>query len=606
MAIPLKSLPIGSVVKDKDTLYLGVPIEFLVVAKNHVSYPTNSVSLITKKIITHRPFDQREPTNPLSFGSYGQLDNGRDKYGNNQYHISNIRNWLNSDVVNWYKKQHTYDEPPIQELLDEPGFMRNISYALKKNILLTSLRTAKDKNDGGGYTNHSDFVFLPAASALQPPSSSNNVVDGEGELEYFEGFAIARKAATPTTESLNQINFRPFTITADMKNSYMTRSVSTVGSGSGGSSNQNIVKDGKAGSSFANYYRGVRPMMNVSDGLMVEDSPDADGAYVIITNDSPTAILTTANERTFYESDTFPISGTAQDTNAGDVVMVKYKINNGTARTIASPVSTGAEFPFNRSLIFKEGKLFDGTTAVTTALAEGTQHVLTVWAEDDKGGKSAEVTRTFYVVPNRPPKITVDPITPKSDMIDSDSFEIKGTVNNPDANGVKVHYKIGNSAFNEVYTSDGAGGEYSFRISLSQLVVGANSLTVRATDHFGAVDAKTITITKTGNVIPLKQAVTRYKMLPPNGTAKGVLLWIEREVGDLVVDARISMTSAGEPEHFVPMTKNKTAFVSEGIEEDEYLLDAGADKSNIILEITQKRTSTASEKGITKITGVFA
>ncbi|PID16885.1 hypothetical protein CSV63_03060 [Sporosarcina sp. P34] len=359
------------------------------------------------------------------------------------------------------------------------------------------------------------------------------------------------------------------------------------GSGGGGSSYIALLTDGETNSG-----------VNEGHGKVV--------ITVISSNTEPTITLATSDNRTLYESDTYTISGTSTETDVGDVVMVKYKVNSGTARTIASPVSTGAEFPFNRSLTFKESKLFDGATAVTGALAEGTQHVLTVWAEDDKGGKSPEVTRTFYVVPNRPPKLTVDPITPKTDMIDSDSFEIKGTVNNPDANGVKVHYKISNSAFNEVYTSDGAGGEFTFRVSLSQLMIGANSLTVRATDHFGAVDTKTITITKAGNVIPLKQAVTRYKMLPPNGTAKGVLLWIEREVGDLVVDARISMTAAGEPEHFVPMTKNKTAFVSEGIEEDEYLLDAGADKSNIILEITEKRTSTASEKGITKITGVFA
>lgn len=345
------------------------------------------------------------------------------------------------------------------------------------------------------------------------------------------------------------------------------------------------------------------------DGTYPINGRHTDGYWYVrgtLANSAPTITLATTDNRTLYENDTFGISGLATDTDNGNVVSVKYQINGGTTRAIATQISTGAEFPFNRSLTFKESKLFDGATAVTSALAEGTQHVLTVWAEDDQGGKSAEQTRTFYVVPNRPPKLTVDPITPKTDMIDSDTFEIKGTVNNPDANGVKVHYKIGNTAYQEVYSSAGAGGAFSFRLSLSQLSNGANSLTVRATDHFGAVDTKTITITKADNVIPLKTAVTRYKMLPPNGTAKGVLLWIEREVGDLVVDARISMTSAGEPEHFVPMTKNKTAFVSEGIEEDEYLLDAGADKSNIILEITQKRTSTASEKGITKITGVFA
>ncbi|PIC81016.1 hypothetical protein CSV75_04350 [Sporosarcina sp. P18a] len=325
-----------------------------------------------------------------------------------------------------------------------------------------------------------------------------------------------------------------------------------------------------------------------------------------VANEDPTLTLLTTENRTLYENDTYAVSGSATDTDSGNVVMIKYRINGGTTRTISTQISTGAAVPFNRVLIFKGGMLYDGATAVTGNLAEGTQHVLSVWVEDDQGGKSAEQTRTFYVVPNRPPKLTVDPITPKTDMIDSDSFEIKGTVNNPDANGVKVHYKIGNSAFNEVYISGGAGGEYSFRVNLSQLIIGANSLTVRATDHFGAVDTKTITITKTGNVIPLKTAVTRYKLTPPNGTSKGVLLWIERETGDLVVDAEISMTAAGEPENFQSMTKSATAFVSDGIEEDEFTFDVPEDKSNIILKITQTRTSTASEKGITLITGVFA
>lgn len=128
---------------------------------------------------------------------------------------------------------------------------------------------------------------------------------------------------------------------------------------------------------------------------------------VIITllNSNPTVTLTTADNRTLYENDTYNISGSATDTDSGNVVMVKYQINGGTIRTIATQVSTGAAVPFNRVLTFKAGVLYDGATAVTGNLAEGTQHVLTVWAEDDRGGKSAEQTRTFYVVPF--PNLTV-------------------------------------------------------------------------------------------------------------------------------------------------------------------------------------------------------
>ncbi|MET3657813.1 hypothetical protein [Sporosarcina psychrophila] len=326
--------------------------------------------------------------------------------------------------------------------------------------------------------------------------------------------------------------------------------------------------------------------------------------FAIQHNAAPTMTLSTTDSRTLYESDNYGIIGTATDTDSGDVITVMYQINGGEKRAILTHISTGAAIPFNLTLTFKGGMLYNGAVAVTPVLSEGGQHTLRVWAEDNQGGTPAEQTRVFYVVPNRPASLTINPFSSATDLINTDAMTVSGSVSDPDNNTVTVKYKIANGSYTEIYS--GSGGSFSFQLLLSTLAIGVNTITIQATDNYGAVTSKTLQVTKAENTQPLKTAVTRYKMTPPNGTAKGVLLWIEREVGDLVVDVEISMGMAGEAENFVPMTKKGTAFVTDGIEEDEFLFEADSAKENIVLKLTMTRSSTASEKGITLISGVLS
>ncbi|WP_235496101.1 hypothetical protein [Aneurinibacillus migulanus] len=125
-----------------------------------------------------------------------------------------------------------------------------------------------------------------------------------------------------------------------------------------------------------------------------------------ILNSIPTLTLSTQNNITLSEGNILPITGSASDTDNGDVVTVKYKINSGTIRNITSGVVNGTPLSFAKNLTFSGKRLRDGSTEVTVDLAENVDHTLTVWAEDDKGGKSAEVTRKFRVIHNRPPVIS--------------------------------------------------------------------------------------------------------------------------------------------------------------------------------------------------------
>lgn len=128
-----------------------------------------------------------------------------------------------------------------------------------------------------------------------------------------------------------------------------------------------------------------------------------------ITNNQPSLTLTSPSDnQTLTEGNTLQIEGSATDSDNGNVVTIKYKINNSTPRALQSGVSNGSTpISFAKSLTYSNKRLWDGSTDVTGVdLAENTDHTLTVWVEDDQGGKSAEVTRNFQVIWNRPPTIS--------------------------------------------------------------------------------------------------------------------------------------------------------------------------------------------------------
>jgi hypothetical protein len=108
------------------------------------------------------------------------------------------------------------------------------------------------------------------------------------------------------------------------------------------------------------------------------------------------------------EGNALPVAGEASDADANNNVVVKCQINNGPIRNIGSGVSDGVTpISFARTLTYHNKRMWDGATDVAGAdLAEDVDHILKVWAEDDQGGKSAEVTRKFRVIWNRPPVIS--------------------------------------------------------------------------------------------------------------------------------------------------------------------------------------------------------
>lgn len=323
------------------------------------------------------------------------------------------------------------------------------------------------------------------------------------------------------------------------------------------------------------------------------------GTYTI--NNAPTiAITSPTNNQTLYENDTINISGDAYDADKDQSVTVFYQINNEARKVLATNLSQ-TQISLSKQLTFKGGKLYDGETALTGILADGVAHTLKVWAEDSEKASSAIIERTFYVVPNRAPLLTVINPTP-SGIIDVDSFSISGTYSDADGNTTTVVYRINGG--NSVQIAQGISGDFTFDVTLGSLQVGVNAITIEATDSYGAKTTKTVKLNKTKVVSPITRSTVRYKVAPPTGTASEILVWLQRDA-NLTLNASVSMTLSGEAESFVAMTKNATSTLSDGRVEDEFYHQVAEAKDSIVLKFDLTKSSVDANEAITLITGVF-
>lgn len=273
----LASLPVGTLVRDMNSSFLGKPIIWKIADKNHTGYPDNSVTLITEKCIALRAFDAIEPNNSNS---------DRKSKGNDKYSVSNIRQWLNSSASagQWYSAQHSADQSPSSTSYvtcnvysDDAGFLNGFSNNFKNAIMSTTLTVALNtKTEGGGSETVTDKVFL--ASCTEVGNSENSIVEG-AKLPIFSD--NASKIAYCTTEAIEDSDYSsdPYYDTTAWQwwlrtpytsISYGPRVLTTTGSQSYANAN-------------AGHY-GVRPLCNLPSSVIISELPDEDGYYRLIFN----------------------------------------------------------------------------------------------------------------------------------------------------------------------------------------------------------------------------------------------------------------------------------------------------------------------------------
>ena len=179
----------------------GSKIVFKIADKNHSGYPSNSVTLITEKIIQLMCFDAKEASNSNS---------DRKQYGNNRYQYSNILQWLNSNAAAgaWYSAKHSADAPPTNanvwnnynEYDAWAGFLAMLDPKFVAELLTTTQTVARNTvTDGGSYETVTSKMFLASTTEVGL-ANENNIAEGS-LLALFSN--DASRVAYPTAQCVN-------------------------------------------------------------------------------------------------------------------------------------------------------------------------------------------------------------------------------------------------------------------------------------------------------------------------------------------------------------------------------------------------------------------
>ncbi len=360
----------------------GSKIVFKIADKNHSGYPSNSVTLITEKIIQNMASDAKEPSNSNS---------DRKNYGNNRHIYSNLLQWLNSNAAAgaWYSAKHSADQAPTTKnthvtynpYTSWAGFLAMLDPKFVAELMETTLTVVKSSTDGGSYETFKAKMFLASTTEVGL-ANENNIAEGS-LLALFSN--DASRVAYPTAECVNNADGYTNSGFATSKgwywwlrtpdSSYASR---VRGVDSGGSLDYGNAYGGLGG---------VRPLCNLKSSILVSDSPNnsygnysaytTSGDIAVIHNQPPVISGSNADLGTKRGDFTYQYSVTDPD---GDTVNVVEKIDGKTIAT-KNAITLGATQTLSVS-----GNTF---TALTNA-----QHTITITATDS-AGNSAVRTLTF-------------------------------------------------------------------------------------------------------------------------------------------------------------------------------------------------------------------
>ena len=465
MAQNLFNLPVGAKVKfGRHSINGETPqdITWLVVAKNHQStpaYPTNSVTLLTEKVIDIRCFDYIE--------NLGAED--RTNYGNNRYSVSNIDQWLNKDNEEgaWYEASHGYDMPPTPNTIltapytNRPAFLHFFSTNEKNAMLGTTIRTYKSSYDGGSYEDISRKVFLPSSREM----SGTGDVEGS-KWEYFNSNS---KKCVITDQVDTYSRYNPSTTSGEYWfRSCYTAEVDTV-----------IMYKSGVDSTFYSSARnehGIRPACNLPSALSVSDTTDADGCYTMVWNNAPSAPVTLNLPSTVYGGKPNNISWGAVTDPDGDAVT--YELECAYDGGSFSRVYSGSTASYSHNVTY-------GKTSIQYR----------VRALDNRDAYSGYTTSPVVtVVNNAPPEISG---TDSNLGVKSEPFSVGYSVTDVDGDTVTVAEAI--DGVQILSRSVTLGKSYSCLVEGEEwlkLSNGTHSLSITATDSFGNSSTRVYTFTK--------------------------------------------------------------------------------------------------------------
>ena len=332
----------------------------------HGHYGEGQTVLISEKVLQFMCFDAKE-------ASGGSSD--RTKYGNSNYPVSNIDQWLNSDkgAGQWWSKTHSYDQAPTNDNVSsnyneydqKPGFLNGFSTEFKNELIEASLPYMQPTKEGGTKITVKRKVFLPSVEEI------GGTQEGEGTtIAYFK---TGEPAAYPTAQAVSNSEYSSdSTVNVNKFAYYWLRTKHT-------SSDDYYVRlknnSSGAGLSGFNAYNGdtsgVRPLVNLSSSIRVSDSADTSGVYSIVWNSEPT--LDDLPELGEQKTTPFNISYCGRDAD-GDKLSVTATLN-GNSIYSKSNLSPGISQTIQITKTMIDNYGLNGKNTIEITVSDGKESV---------------------------------------------------------------------------------------------------------------------------------------------------------------------------------------------------------------------------------------
>lgn len=280
MTKTLKSLSPGTTLVVPGSNHNGVAPILRKLADDH--HAVGTTLLDTRDIIDIFGFDGKEPANS---------DSDRANWGNNNYRVSNIRQYLNSVGPDWYEPQHYRDEPPSTFYMyagygayeQRDGFLSAFPKEFVDRIVATPVETLMPDSDVGDIITLNDKIFLLSLTEM-------GLRDEEGPADgtiipfFSNGNSPLKK---PTQQAINNSKMtdkdldisKPWDLLSRTPHRETTDSILYVGFYFSTYENQYFFQ---GYTSYACYSHGIAPAMNLPSNTTVSDAPNAQGHYEII------------------------------------------------------------------------------------------------------------------------------------------------------------------------------------------------------------------------------------------------------------------------------------------------------------------------------------
>ncbi len=280
----LKDLQIGQRVYDSQK-----GDAFLVA--DHGAYGEGVTTLLSERVAGVRCFDAAEPRKKGN-----RIFAYTDRYGNNNYALSNVHQWLNADGPDWYKPTHEFDEPPVAEHVrygecpyaDMDGYLTGFSDGFKNALVESDIpvlvRKAKER---GELTTVKAKVFLPSRTEMNKGSEFGidegrplsifydvnvyHAVPTDADMEkYGRSWNPERKGAAFDAPQIYDPKYGwwYYMRTPNLVYAFLLRVMSSYGAVSYTYAYNDVV--------------GVRPLVNMRSDTQIEDNGEPIPSYAIV------------------------------------------------------------------------------------------------------------------------------------------------------------------------------------------------------------------------------------------------------------------------------------------------------------------------------------